>query len=495
VRLRHLHAAQPVAGPAMTRIFQTTVPQLPMTSLTPATISNETCIKHEMLDEEIGHSTPTSFNSAKSVSHLKSRDEVESAGSEAVVSEDESNTSVVVVDLCSDDNFEVSLLPSPKADLSSKKGDTVVPVYADAEIQRDISSRAFVTNREASKSTDFCVVDLMDSPAAVSARKRKRPFPHPSEVHVVEEDGPLTLQHNDRSQVASTVIRPFSCPICLEDVPRGAQACILGCGHRLCFGCAGSFVALKVQEAQVRKCLCAALSRSAAYFVDLVQVSPEQLRCPLQKCTWSLAPGEVRACLAGDAEARARYDSFTLKRYLELQASTSFLCPTPACEFAAELSSESAGSTGGGATRGVRFACPCCQVEYCLVCRLPWHGGEACLGPPDGREGGGGAEDRSFLRHAGRRGLQRCPKCRFWVEKSEGCNAVLCRCGTTFCWRCGGDVNGDAGCACMRDVASLPEAEREEVRTSRRLIVPPPLLPRARSRAPPRLPLCGWFPR
>lgn len=194
------------------------------------------------------------------------------------------------------------------------------------------------------------------------------------------------------------------------------------------------------------------------------QVSPEQLRCPLPKCPWPLTPGEVRACLSGSAPARARYEEFTLKRYLERHAPTSFLCPTPGCQFAAELGAEAAsgpgGGTGGGG--GARFGCPCCSVDYCIVCRLPWHAGERCSGPPDG-PGGGGPEDHKFLRHAGRQGLRRCPKCRFWVEKSEGCNAVLCRCGTTFCWRCGGDVNGDAGCACMRDVASLPDAEKDEV--------------------------------
>jgi hypothetical protein len=440
-------------------------------------------VKHEIVDDENVDSISSSISTNSTTAKKRRDGSDENAVSETFVSEDESNNSVVIVDLCSEDNFEGY---SPIAYLGSKAGETASIVDVDADRKRDVSYRASLAHLEISNSTDTFVVELTDSPAAVSAhpsRKRKITSLQQSEIHVLDDDemAPTrttdNLQQNFRSQVASTVVRPFSCPICLEDVPRGGQACIFGCGHRFCFGCAGSFVALKVQEAQVCKSLCPDPPGVAVYFDNCVQVSPEQLRCPLQKCTWSLAPGEVRACLAGDAEARARYDSFTLKRYLELQASTSFLCPTPACEFAAELSSESAGGFGGGATRGVRFACPCCQVEYCLVCRLPWHGGEACSGPPDGREGGGGAEDRSFLRHAGRSGLQRCPKCRFWVEKSEGCNAVLCRCGTTFCWRCGGDVNSDSGCACMRDVASLPEAEREEVLSPSRPIFTPKFPP------------------
>ncbi len=225
-------------------------------------------IKHEFADEENGYSISSSFssNSTNSISLSKSRDESETIEGETAVSEDESNNSVVIVDLCSEDNFEVSVLSSPIADLSSKAGKTVSTLHSEAENKRDFSSRASLANRDLSKSIDTCVVEIMDSPAAVSAnpyasRKRKNPWPQPSEIHVVDDDQLVpakitdSLQDNDRSQVASTVVRPFSCPICLEDVPRGGQACILGCGHRLCFGCAGSFVTLKVQEAQVCRLL------------------------------------------------------------------------------------------------------------------------------------------------------------------------------------------------------------------------------------------------
>ena len=33
-------------------------------------------------------------------------------------------------------------------------------------------------------------------------------------------------------------------------------------------------------------------------------------------------------------------------------------------------------------------------------------------------------------------GLKRCPTCRHMVAKTDGCNAVTCRCGIVFCFVC-----------------------------------------------------------
>ena len=31
----------------------------------------------------------------------------------------------------------------------------------------------------------------------------------------------------------------------------------------------------------------------------------------------------------------------------------------------------------------------------------------------------------------------KCPKCKFYVEKTEGCNHMTCKCSTEFCYLCG----------------------------------------------------------
>jgi hypothetical protein len=171
------------------------------------------------------------------------------------------------------------------------------------------------------------------------------------------------------------------------------------------------------------------------------QVTPEQLRCPLPGCARPLAPGEARSCLAGDAGARARYDAFTLKGYLARRAGSAFLCPTPGCEFAAELDAPPAaagdddpallglggvgGSGGGGGLLDRPFRCPCCRARFCLRCRRRWHGRLTCADaaaaadaadaaaraaapgrrggtPAGGRWGGGGGPSRRLSTEAAR---------------------------------------------------------------------------------------------
>lgn len=47
-------------------------------------------------------------------------------------------------------------------------------------------------------------------------------------------------------------------------------------------------------------------------------------------------------------------------------------------------------------------------------------------------------DDRKFEQFVQGAKFKQCPKCKFWVERSEGCNHMSCRCGTNFCYDCGG---------------------------------------------------------
>ena len=32
---------------------------------------------------------------------------------------------------------------------------------------------------------------------------------------------------------------------------------------------------------------------------------------------------------------------------------------------------------------------------------------------------------------------RKCPWCKIWIDKYEGCDYMMCRCGGNFCWKCG----------------------------------------------------------
>jgi hypothetical protein len=37
-------------------------------------------------------------------------------------------------------------------------------------------------------------------------------------------------------------------------------------------------------------------------------------------------------------------------------------------------------------------------------------------------------------------GMKPCPYCGSMIEKTQGCNAVVCKCGNEFCHDCGGTL-------------------------------------------------------
>ncbi|AES70449.1 putative transcription factor C2H2 family [Medicago truncatula] len=45
--------------------------------------------------------------------------------------------------------------------------------------------------------------------------------------------------------------------------------------------------------------------------------------------------------------------------------------------------------------------------------------------------------DMKFLELAKRESWKKCPRCSFYVERINGCNHMMCRCGCDFCYNCG----------------------------------------------------------
>ena len=45
--------------------------------------------------------------------------------------------------------------------------------------------------------------------------------------------------------------------------------------------------------------------------------------------------------------------------------------------------------------------------------------------------------------------MKRCPDWRYWVYKAEGCDAMRCRWGCSFCYRCGTKYKDAHRCTCQ----------------------------------------------
>ncbi|GLT85656.1 hypothetical protein SLE2022_038400 [Rubroshorea leprosula] len=194
---------------------------------------------------------------------------------------------------------------------------------------------------------------------------------------------------------------PFVCEICVEHKSQTESFRIKGCSHSYCTDCVAKFVAAKLQE------------------------NITAIRCPVPNCSGLLEPEYCRRILPpevfnrwGDALCEA-----------VILGSQSFYCPYKDC---------SALLIDDGCQEVMQSSCPNCWRMFCAQCKVPWHTGIECAEfqklHDDERE----QEDIMLLKLAQNQKWARCPKCRFVVERTEGCRYMKCRCGTAFCYSCGG---------------------------------------------------------
>ncbi|CAH8338088.1 unnamed protein product [Eruca vesicaria subsp. sativa] len=126
-------------------------------------------------------------------------------------------------------------------------------------------------------------------------------------------------------------------------------------------------------------------------------------------------------------------------------------CPYESCS---HLMSKTELSRGGSYSRLRR--CFECRGEFCVHCRVPWHGKLSCndykrLYPKKYyREDGEDANKVKAL--ANLNGWRQCPRCYHMVGRSYGCNRITCRCGNAFCYKCGKLWNSGVHGNCNEDV-------------------------------------------
>lgn len=89
--------------------------------------------------------------------------------------------------------------------------------------------------------------------------------------------------------------------------------------------------------------------------------------------------------------------------------------------------------------------CPSCKRMFCAKCNVKWHGEVECeefqklrLEEDD---------DLIAIKFAEQMNWKRCPHCRIYVDRIEGCPYIKCRCGSQFCYSCGDKWGGDHACS------------------------------------------------
>ncbi|CAN1814497.1 E3 ubiquitin-protein ligase RNF217 [Linum perenne] len=71
--------------------------------------------------------------------------------------------------------------------------------------------------------------------------------------------------------------------------------------------------------------------------------------------------------------------------------------------------------------------CPYCHRLFCAQCGVPWHSDVSCEVFQSLGEDERGREDIMVMEMAKSNKWSRCPRCLFYVERTEGCPHITCR--------------------------------------------------------------------
>eukprot|EP01125_Pyxidicula_operculata_P012128 TRINITY_DN397_c2_g1_i7.p1 TRINITY_DN397_c2_g1~~TRINITY_DN397_c2_g1_i7.p1 ORF type:complete len:558 (+),score=140.50 TRINITY_DN397_c2_g1_i7:117-1790(+) len=193
---------------------------------------------------------------------------------------------------------------------------------------------------------------------------------------------------------------PKECSICMESYDIDFMQQLMTCSHEYCRDC------LKI------------------YYESEINEKRLPIKCP--KCKTDVTDLDLQLIL--EPKLIEKYEKFSLEAVLEKNPNMFVNCLTTDCEYKVFRDTKDSPD----------FKCPLCQKRYCLNCRVPYHSGFNCEQYQEWSIENGLADDK-FEEFIKWKRCQKCPGCRQYVEKNKGCNHMSCRCGSEFCYVCGGD--------------------------------------------------------
>ncbi|XP_073051712.1 E3 ubiquitin-protein ligase RSL1-like [Primulina eburnea] len=217
-------------------------------------------------------------------------------------------------------------------------------------------------------------------------------------------------------RVKSIVFSLTMCEICADEKFTSDMFRVLGCDHSLCCVCAAKYVASKLQD------------------------NITGIKCPFTGCKGFLEPEHCHSILPKQVFDRW-VDALCEAVVLE---SEKFYCPFKDCS--ALLVDE----RHGPKEVIMESECPHCNRLFCAECKVPWHSGATCAEFQKLTTDERSHEDIMLVNLAKKKQWKRCPKCRFYVDKRDGCSIIRCRCRYSFCYTCGARVRGGLGEFCRR---------------------------------------------
>ncbi|EOA33020.1 hypothetical protein CARUB_v10016351mg [Capsella rubella] len=214
-----------------------------------------------------------------------------------------------------------------------------------------------------------------------------------------------------KQEPAEIKMEPFEpsrmlCNICMDEKPssdifRGTT----NCTHSYCTDCTVRYVATKIKENAAR------------------------IKCPDVECTSLIEPYACRDLIPKDVFDR--WEKILCESLIS--SWEKFYCPFKDC-------SGMMVNDGGGDANVTQTECPSCHRLFCVQCKVAWHAGIGCeefqrFG--NAKKKSSDEEDALLIQMAKNKQWRRCPRCKYYVDKVDGCLHINCRCGFQFCYGCG----------------------------------------------------------
>ncbi|XP_065868882.1 E3 ubiquitin-protein ligase RSL1-like [Euphorbia lathyris] len=200
------------------------------------------------------------------------------------------------------------------------------------------------------------------------------------------------------------------CEICAERKEKDEMFAIERCIHSICSDCISKHVAVRIQGGS-RIVTCPGLGCEAVLELD--------------SCRPTLPEGVI------DLWEKVLCEEM-------ISAAHRFYCPFKDCSAMLVDDNE-----GGEVIR--ESECPLCHRLFCAQCHVPWHSGVNCEAFQGLNEDERGKEDLMVMQLANAHKWSRCPQCKFYVERTEGCPHITCRCKFQFCYGCGSEWTSNHG--------------------------------------------------
>lgn len=219
---------------------------------------------------------------------------------------------------------------------------------------------------------------------------------------------------------AATLSSPdfWTCAICLDSLSEKNPNSISCLTCQFCVPCLSAYVKIQIEE-------------------KTHHMTPHwSIKCPCLMEGCELSTADVERSINGEASEPkrdlllAKFHKFALDLEVQHDSSKVF-CPQRDCTAVVTIPSKYNFFSLN------RAKCQDCKQSFCIKCNNSHNRFLGC----------DSASEYQFRmwRLSTRQGCKKCPGCKIYIEKNQGCSHMTCRaCGTHFCWHCLRSNHGDS---------------------------------------------------